>query len=117
MIYYYQLNHNLKKYKMTTIKVKVEAKLIYFSAVNENRASFLMKFADGSDNFSVKGSNNYDYKIRIETLSREDGSGQRFLFTATIVHAKSPTGLSNRVSEKYTGYFDARNKSGWIKSV
>ncbi len=115
MIYYYQLNHNLKKYKMTAIKV--QPKTIYFSAANEDRMSLLTKFADGSDNFSVKGSNNYEYKLRIESLSREDGSGQRFLFTATMIHAQSPTGLSNRVSAKYTGYFDARNKSGWIKSV
>lgn len=102
---------------MATIKIIKKAEPIYFSTVTEDRMSLLTKFADGSNNFSVKGSNNYEYQLRIESLKREDGSGQRFLFTATMTHAKSPTGLSNRISAKYEGYFDARNKSGWIKAL
>jgi hypothetical protein len=98
--------------------IQIEAKVLQFSTVqrDEDRLTFLTSFATGGK-FIVQ-TTTHKYELLIEKVVKEDGGGARFLFEATMVYAEEKNGTSKGSTRAlYKGYFDANNKSGWIKAI
>lgn len=94
-------------------------KTINFTAVTEDRLSFLTKFVSGEE-FVVETADG-TYKlilvVIVRNFKKEGGANDSFFFTGRVVKAILNTGLSSIIPSTYSGYFESQNQSGWIKSI
>lgn len=93
--------------------MSIKNEIIQFKT-QENKMSFFSKFASG-ELFIVTDKRDREYKLRIESIRREDGGGNRFIFGLTLRGIHSPGGHPLGANLPHKGYIDTKTGSGWIK--
>ena len=91
-----------------------ETKPMQFTALGINALVFLSALT--GDTIIINGKNDNKHELDIHSIQREDGSGKKFLFEATMVRSIAASGLSQKMKVPYKGYFDTNLRSGWIQN-
>lgn len=87
---------------------------LQFTAPSVDRLNFLSSLTGGR--ITINGQNGNKHELDIHAIQREDGSGNRFLFEATMVRSIAASGLSQRMDVPYKGYFDTKTQTGWLQA-